>query len=134
MALVHAMMLQPSLTDPETGRGRIHKIVLVVPVNTLANWENEFDKWTKGMQKKLTIFNVSGAETFARHRLVKQWSNWGGILLTSDALFRNMAKLEDIEKLLSATDAIVLDERYVILSFVSFIKRRYPIFLLFVLQ
>ena len=111
---MHAMMLQPSLVDPVTGRGRIHKVLLVVPVNTLANWENEFDKWTKGMKKKLTIFNVSGAETFARHKLVKQWSRLGGILLTSGALFRNMAKLEDIEKLLSDTDAVVLDERYVL--------------------
>lgn len=106
-------MAQPSLVDSETSRRKIHKVILVVPVNTIVNWENEFQKWTKGLRNKLTIFNVSTAEPYRRPSLVEQWSSWGGILLTSDALFRNMAKIEKTERLIKDTDAIILDERYV---------------------
>ena len=107
------MMMQPSLYDSEMNRGKIHKALLVVPVNTIANWENEFDKWTKGINKrnKLAIFNVSIAQKWGRRNLVKHWSRVGGILLTSIALFRSMAEREDTGMLLSATDVIILDER-----------------------
>lgn len=117
VSLLYAVMAQPSLFDSEMGRGVIHKCLLVVPVNTLANWENEFEKWTKGLEKKekLDIFNVSSAEKYGRHRMIEHWSRVGGILLTSVGLFRSMAGRKDIEKLLSGTDVIVLDERYVLL-------------------
>ena len=104
-------MVQPALCDTKTGRGKIHKVLLVVPVNTIANWESEFEKWTKGMITKLPVFNVASAEKSLRRIIVKQWSNSGGILLVSVNLFRSMAKLEDVEKMLSTTDVIVLDER-----------------------
>jgi len=116
ISLLHAIMLQPSLIDSRTGRGRIHKVLLVVPVNTIANWEIEFNKWTKGMRKRLIIFNVSDAETHARHGVVEKWSDWGGVLLTSDALFRNMVKIEKIEKLLEDADAVILDESHTMLK------------------
>ena len=106
-------MMQPSLFDSEAGRGKIHKALLVVPVNTIANWENEFDKWTKGMKSKLPIFNISSAEKHARKRMVDYWSTSGGVLLTPLGLFRTMANREDTEKLLSTTDVIILDERCV---------------------
>jgi hypothetical protein len=121
VSLLHAIMLQPSLVDTNTNRGNIHKVLLVVPVNTLSNWENEFEKWTKGMNKKINITNISSGDKYSRKRQVKSWSNMGGILLSSDALFRNMVKHEEMEKHLSSTDAIVLDERYVqILCFLPF--------------
>jgi hypothetical protein len=113
VSLLHAIMLQPSLVDTNTNRGSIHKVLLVVPVNTLSNWENEFEKWTKGMNRKINITNISSGDKYSRKRQVKSWSNMGGILLSSDALFRNMVKHEEMEKHLSSTDAIVLDERYV---------------------
>ena len=128
MSLLYAVM-DSSLADSETFRGKIHKGLLVVPVNTISNWENEFDKWTKGIKmKKLPIFNVSSAEKHARRRMVENWSDCGGILLTSVNLFRNLAKRDDIGKLLSATDVIVLDERYVIISHLSLILKRLPPF------
>lgn len=116
VSLLYAVMVQPSLFDLGTSRGKIHKCLLVVPVNTIANWEDEFDKWTKGIKSKLTIFNVSSADKRFRRRIVKQWSQVGGVLLTSVNLFRSMAKIEDIEKLLSATDVIVLDESHTMLK------------------
>lgn len=107
------MMNQPSLYDSEACRGRIHKALLVVPVNTIANWDNEFDKWTKEMDKesKLSVFNVSKTPKHQRFTLVECWSNVGGILLTSTGLFRSMAKRDDTGRLLRATDVVILDER-----------------------
>lgn len=105
------MMMQPSLFDSGMGHGKVHKSLLVVPVNTIANWENEFDKWTKGMIKKIQIFNVSRADKYSRRLVIEQWSNFGGILLTTVGLFRSMVERKDIEKHILATDVIVLDER-----------------------
>ncbi len=113
VSLLYAIMMQPSLVDSATGIAKINKTALVVPVNTLANWENEFDKWTKQMSKlkKLPIFNVSKAGKYNRDMMVRYWSNTGGILLTSIGLFRSISEREDTGKLISDTDAIVLDER-----------------------
>jgi SNF2 family DNA or RNA helicase len=104
-------MMQPSLFDSGMGHGKIHKGLLVVPVNTITNWENEFDKWTKGMIRKIQIFNVSRADKHSRRMVIEQWSSFGGILLTSVGLFRTMAERKDTEKHILATDVIVLDER-----------------------
>eukprot|EP00536_Pseudo-nitzschia_multiseries_P010544 jgi/Psemu1/26263/gm1.26263_g len=104
-------MLQPSLVDTLTDRGKIYKTLLVVPVNTLVNWENEFIKWTRMLPNRLTIFNVSSATMLRRDAVAERWSNEGGILLTSDAMFRSMTKIESIQKLLAGADSIVLDER-----------------------
>ena len=111
VSLLHAMMMQPSLIDSETGTGKIHKALLVVPVNTIANWENEFDKWTKGMYNKLPIFNVSKTKTYNREKVIRCWSSAGGVLLTSIGLFRSIAGREDTGELISNADVIVLDER-----------------------
>ena len=107
------MMNQPSLYDSEACRGRIHKALLVVPVNTIANWDNEFEKWTKGMDRrtKLTVFNISKSPKQERYSLVRFWSSAGGILLTSTGLFRSMAEIDETGTLLRATDVIILDER-----------------------
>lgn len=105
--------MQSSLYDSKRGRGKIHKSLLVVPVNTIANWENEFEKWTKEMDDKsrLRVVNLSTAAKQTRRMMVQQWSTFGGVLLTSVNLFRSMAAREPIEKLLSSTDVIILDER-----------------------
>ena len=107
-------MLQPSLVDPKTDRGKVHKVLLVVPVNTISNWESEFEKWMKGLERKLTITNISSVEMYSRKRLIRGWSNVGGVLLVSTALFRNIMKHDEMEKHLVSADAVVLDERYAI--------------------
>mmetsp|Transcript_24535 Transcript_24535/g.67732 ORF Transcript_24535/g.67732 Transcript_24535/m.67732 type:complete len:1132 (+) Transcript_24535:802-4197(+) len=112
IALLHTIMFQPSLINPMTGRGTICKTVLVVPVNTLVNWENEFGKWTKTLRNKLNIFNISRSAMLRRDAMAQCWSNEGGILLTSDAMFRIMARIETIQKLIADADAIVLDESH----------------------
>ena len=113
VSILYTIMTPPSLYDSEVYKQKIHKTLLVVPVNTIANWDNEFEKWTEGMANgtKLGVFNVSRTPKQERYALVQTWSSVGGVLLTSTGLFRSMAQRDDTGELLRATDLVVLDER-----------------------
>ncbi|KAG7348165.1 SNF2-related protein [Nitzschia inconspicua] len=95
----------------------IRKVLLVVPVNTVANWENEFSKWTEGIKEKMTIYNPGDGQgkTF-RMRVLKCWIKNGGVFLISDALFRTSMKTEEMKEILSKPDAIFLDESHSMLK------------------
>lgn len=107
-------MRQPSLFDRSTQRGKIHKVLLVAPVNTLVNWEAEFAKWTRGLNQKITLHNLGDGDKRFREKQIGQWDEMGGVLLTSDAVFRNLSKVKELEESLLSPgpDAVVLDERY----------------------
>lgn len=105
-------MKQSSLHDKCT----IHKVLLVVPVNTLVNWEAEFAKWITGMNQKITVYNLGDGDKRFREKQVRKWADKGGVLITSDAVFRNLTKIEDLDTCLFSPgpDAVVVDERYVL--------------------
>jgi SNF2-related domain len=109
-------MRQPSLYDSSTHRGRIHKVLLVAPVNTLANWEAEFNKWTAGMNQKVKVYNLGDGDKRFREKLISQWDDEGGVLIASDGVFRVDSKIKDLEGslLTPGPDAVVLDEWYVV--------------------
>jgi SNF2 family DNA or RNA helicase len=97
--------------------GKIKKILLVVPVNTVVNWQNEFDKWTRGMEQKIVIHNTAdGSSKGHRERLVKKWAASGGVFLSSDGLYRNLMKIQEVAKELENPDVIILDESHTMLK------------------
>jgi chromodomain-helicase-DNA-binding protein 7 len=101
--------------------GKIRKVLLVVPVNTVANWEEEFEKWTKDMKQKCKVYNSSDGSKRNRERLVIKWSSNGGVFLVSDGLYRNLMnpqsmKSADVRKELENPDVIVLDESHTMLK------------------
>jgi SNF2 family DNA or RNA helicase len=89
---------------------------LVAPVNTIRNWENEFDKWTQGMGTLIRVHNL--ADGGNRGRTIQRWAKQGGVLLTSDALFRNTVKKMEFEQYLRSPgpDVIILDEAHIMLK------------------
>eukprot|EP00980_Cylindrotheca_fusiformis_P024895 scaffold12678_cov116-Cylindrotheca_fusiformis.AAC.2 len=99
-----------------TGRRFIHNVILVAPVNTIRNWENEFEKWTRDMRSSIRVYNL--AENGSRSRTIHRWAKEGGVLLTSDALFRGIVKKMEFEEYLRSPgpDAIILDEAHIMLK------------------
>jgi SNF2 family DNA or RNA helicase len=112
VALIHTLFYHPVLTA--SYQNKIQTVILVVPVNTLVNWENEVDKWTKDIGR-LRIINL--AERTNRERAIEEWDEQGGILLTSDALFRSVIKrLTSHAHFLQKTNVIILDEAHIMLK------------------
>lgn len=70
----------------------IKRVLLLAPVNTLANWQNEFRKWICD-QKIPEVYNFHFNETCGvmRSHLVELWYQKGGVLCSSfDSFARNV--------------------------------------------
>lgn len=119
VALLHALMQQPSLEDSTKQRGKIHKVLLVVPVNTIANWENEFNKWTSDLKYRPSVVNLGDANhKVSRLKFIQRWDERGGILLTTESIFKNIISEEEAKGPLCSPgpDALVIDEAHLMLS------------------
>jgi transcriptional regulator ATRX len=96
-------------------RPLLKSVLLVVPVNTVANWENEFRKWTDHLDPSIRVSNLTDVNRDARPTAIRGWENRGGVLLLSDSLFsRLMGNAEYTERL--QPDILVLDEAHTTLS------------------
>ncbi len=90
LTLIHTVLTHPNLLrrykDPKGPN--IKRILLVVPVNTLANWIAEFSKWEYFPQIKLYDFNAQ--KSFGgKKNLTLKWEETGGVLLVGyDSLAR----------------------------------------------
>ncbi len=106
VALVHTLLHHPALRQPcdEDAKPFLHKILLIVPVNTIVNWANEFDKWTGKLQHSVRYFDYSSVRMASRPKIVQNWSKLGGVLLIGAEAFTRLAKKE--------TDAAVSSECY----------------------
>jgi transcriptional regulator ATRX len=79
------------LADKNSGKDAkrlIHRILVVVPANTLVNWQNEFIKWINQLQMpkiRINVLNdVTGTAAYRDSIIKDKWFNRGGILLSSD--------------------------------------------------
>ena len=112
VTLLHTLFFHPSLQN-EVGKPKIRFAILVAPVNTISNWENEFGKWT---EKLGTHFDVHCVSSGGYHKqVIRTWAKIGGVLLMSDALFRNNVKISK-EELQDLANVIVLDEAHTMLK------------------
>jgi transcriptional regulator ATRX len=115
ITLVHTVLTNPVLTS--NLNARLNRILLVVPVNTLANWCNEFSKWTVDVPKiRLFDFNSSGNQS-GRRNVARRWQKDGGILIISFDTLSSVSKdgfFTDL--LLSKLDVVILDEAHLMLK------------------
>ncbi|XP_063695142.1 uncharacterized protein LOC134826617 isoform X2 [Bolinopsis microptera] len=81
-----------------------HTVLIVVPVNVLQNWCNEFDMW---VPKDHTVVGEGSARTYplyvindllktfqARATLIKKWNETGGVMILGYEMFRLLALTE----------------------------------------
>lgn len=94
-------------------------ILIIMPINTIQNWVNEFNLWTPAetistsdvIKRNFKIFaiNESHKSLGARTRVVLNWKNEGGVLLLGYEMFRLLSlkkmstgkkqKLENIQEM-----------------------------------
>jgi len=73
------------------------RALLCVPVNTIANWEQEWSKWIltkeKGKQvPQVNMYNLNAYERSGRLGVLVEWMKEGGVLLTSDRILAGLCK------------------------------------------
>ncbi|VDM59134.1 unnamed protein product [Angiostrongylus costaricensis] len=76
------------------------KVLIIVPVNTIQNWMNEFEKWTPryletgGYGRQFEVFLLGDSvKTFdQRVNIIEEWSRRGGVLLVGYEMFRQLIR------------------------------------------
>ena len=86
ISLLFTLLNHPSLTDSQ-GKGFVRTAMLVVPVNTIASWKSEFDKWTRRLKPSILIYNLQSCPPDHRQSVISQWRERGGVLLLSKASY-----------------------------------------------
>ena len=74
---------------------KISRILLVVPVNTISNWINEFKIWCDDINlTPLSCYNLNdtNSNSMARGIMIQTWVKNGGILLTSNETLARTCK------------------------------------------
>ena len=92
-------------TDPSSSTSILRSLqnntkrraLLCVPVNTIANWENEWSKWIltkeKGKQvPQVPMYNLNSHGRSGRLAVLAEWMKEGGVLLTSDRILAGLCK------------------------------------------
>ncbi|KAL5566846.1 hypothetical protein UlMin_030010 [Ulmus minor] len=99
--------------------------LIVVPVNVLHNWRQEFLKWKPSEVKPLRVFMLEDVSRERRGELLAKWRAKGGVFLIGYSAFRNLSLFKNVkdrntarEKICSALqdgpDILVCDEAHVI--------------------
>ncbi|KAF6022709.1 RAD54L2 [Bugula neritina] len=108
--LAHSMGLGKTLqvvafTDMFMRHTEARRVLIIVPINTLQNWINEFDMWlptaanSQGIPTeevtprsfKLFYINDTHKTVGARAQVIEQWTSNGGVLLLGYEMFRLLA-------------------------------------------
>ena len=86
-------VVKTALSEMQASKSIICRALLIVPVNTLTNWENEFDKWigiSSGNNISLFFHCIDGKQE--KEVVVENWIRWGGVLCVSGPTFASMCK------------------------------------------
>ena len=111
LSCLHTVMTQPCLPH---GRS-IKSVLMLVPTNTISNWENELHKWTAGLERRIRMFNIGKVSSHYRKSELIRWKEDGGILLMNEKLFlannQSAFLLKDAQP-----EILVLDEAHTMLK------------------
>ncbi|PON55514.1 P-loop containing nucleoside triphosphate hydrolase [Parasponia andersonii] len=98
--------------------------LIVVPVNVLHNWRQEFLKWRPSEVKPLRVFMLEDVSRERRGELFAKWRAKGGVFLIGYSAFRNLSFGKNVKDrnmareicyaLQDGPDILVCDEAHVI--------------------
>lgn len=104
---------------------QIGKVLVLCPVNTVKNWEDEFGKWLKG-DLEIDVYEMSGEkDNWGRCDRLNCWMREGGVMIMGYDMFRNLSadtkkfkkkQKETFQKALvdPGPDLVVCDEGHVL--------------------
>ena len=95
--LAHCMGLGKTLqtvtlthTVLENKRIGVNRVMVICPVNTVKNWQDEYDKWLTG-DLELDVYEMSREkDNWGRADRINQWFREGGVLIIGYEMFRNL--------------------------------------------
>ena len=76
---------------------QVRRALLCVPVNTIANWVNEWQKWILSKEKgkaitQVSMYNLNMYPQQNRLDCILEWVKHGGVLLTSGGILSGLCK------------------------------------------
>ena len=95
--LAHCMGLGKTLqtvtlthTVLDNKRTGVSRVMVICPVNTVKNWQDEYEKWLTG-ELELDVYEMSREkDNWGRADRINQWFREGGVLIIGYQLFRNL--------------------------------------------
>lgn len=96
----------------------VKKILILSPKSLVQNWEEEINKWTKGLRVKLSVFTWTNADDIIVQD-IHEWSAYGGVYIFSYKLFVSICKKThpvDFQKffLNPGADLVIFDEGHLL--------------------
>ena len=85
-------MTQPCLASPNGATKPVSTALVLVPANTVSNWEDEVKKWTGNLDKHLQTYSLRKVTRDFRETEIEKWGREGGVLFVTDQLFLNHYK------------------------------------------
>ena len=69
---------------------KVDRVMVICPVNTVKNWQDEYDKWLTG-ELEVDVFEMSREkDNWGRCDRINQWYREGGVLIIGYEMFRNL--------------------------------------------
>ena len=68
----------------------VERVMVICPVNTVKNWQDEYDKWLTG-ELEVDVYEMSREkDNWGRADRLQQWYREGGVLIIGYEMFRNL--------------------------------------------
>ncbi|XP_071500793.1 uncharacterized protein [Diadema antillarum] len=75
----------------------IKTCLVVAPLNTVLNWQDEFQKWLGEMDDCMEVYEMSTVKNnWARADLLNRWFNDGGVMIMGYSMYRNLSLLTHV--------------------------------------
>ena len=123
VSLVHTLLANSDDT-------KVKRVLILMPVNVVLNWRNEFQRWTKKCDYQVKVYDLSNEEKgkdIVRNRIniMQRWFDKGGVLLLGFTLFARLAQGQGIKQkqqkdklaefmLKPGADLVIVDEGHVL--------------------
>jgi SNF2 family DNA or RNA helicase len=111
ITVLHTVMKNAAMVHE--GSALLKTALLIVPVNTLANWEVEIEQWVGKLTPTLLVENVSSRQKNDRPSVVEKWRRHGGVMLVSEAICTHLINHHPE---LMQPDILVVDEAHTTLK------------------
>lgn len=114
IAFLHAVMSHPCLLSDKGRYSPVSRALVLVPANTVKNWEDEIRKWTANIDTPLRTCSLSKFSKHFRPEELEKWQREGGVLFLTDRLFLQGYSSYIVNH--AQPDMIFLDEAHTMLK------------------